>query len=229
MKQQNRKNKEQKTPLIFRIGLILICAMMISCYMMSGIYARYSTTVTGKATARTARFSGGTVTCDRSFNINLAEIENLDNCFPSDSQRHVKYFAVNVDFSIKFDEAEVARKFILELIIMPYETIDGRKTSFKCPENTTCKLNIDANEAINTANYVKDNLYYSIPEGIEITVTVTEDGNLQFTGDVPIGAPEYNLKVTYFIPISYFASSSLEEIKAESDIIAYNFICEQVD
>ena len=225
MKQQNRKNKEQKTPLIFRIGLILMCAMMISCYMMSGIYARYSTTVTGKATARTARFSGGTVTCDRSFNINLAEIENLDNCFPSDNKRHVKYFAVNVDFSIKFDEAEVARKFILELNIVPYEKIADGKTSFKCPENTTCKLNIDANEAINNANYIKDTLYCTIPEGIEITVT--EDRILQFTGDVPIGAPEYNLKVTYFIPIAYFSSLSL--IEAESDIFAYKFVCEQVD
>ena len=199
MKQQNRKNKEQKTPLIFRIGLILICAMMISCYMMSGIYARYSTTVTGKATARTARFSGGPVTCDRSFNIDLATTENLKICFPTDNQRHVKYFAIDVDFSIKFDEAEVVRKFILDLIIVPFETIDGGKTSFKCPEDTTCELNIETSKAINTANYVKDNLYYSIPDGIEITVT--EDGNLQFTGDVPVGAPEYNFEVTYFIPI----------------------------
>jgi hypothetical protein len=225
MKQQNRKNKEQKTPLIFRIGLILICAMMISCYIMSGIYARYSTTVTGKAIARTAKFSGGTLICDQSFNIDLAEIENLDNCFPSDSQRHVKYFAVNVDFSIKFDEAEVVRNFIFDLIIVPFETIDGGKTSFKCPEDTTYELNIETSEAINTANYVKDNLYYLIPKGIEITVT--EDGNLQFTGDVPIGAPEYNLEVTYFIPIAYF--SSLSSIEAESDIFAYNFVCEQVD
>lgn len=54
MKQQNRKIS--KTPLIFRVGLILMCAMMISCYMMSGIYARYSTTATGNATARTAGF-----------------------------------------------------------------------------------------------------------------------------------------------------------------------------
>jgi hypothetical protein len=225
MKQQNRKNKEQKTPLIFRIGLILICAMMISCYMMSGIYARYSTTVTGKATARTARFSGGTVTCDRSFNIDLATTENLKICFPTDNQRHVKYFAIDVDFSIKFDEAEVVRKFILDLIIVPFETIDGGKTSFKCPEDTTCELNIETSKAINTANYVKDKLYYIIPDGIEITVT--EDGNLQFTGDVPIGAPEYNLEVTYFIPIAYF--SSLSSIEAESDIFAYNFVCEQVD
>lgn len=222
MRQPNRK-----APLIFRVGLVLLCAMLITTNMMGGLYARYSTTVIGSATARVAKFSGGTVTCDRSFNIDLTKVTNLSNCFSADDSSHIRYFAIDVDFSVKFDEAEVARKFILELIIVPYETIDGGNTSFECPENTTCKLNIDASEAINTANYIKDTLYYSVPNDTE--VMVKEDGSLQLTGYVPIGAPEYNFEVTYFIPISYSDSSSLEEIKAESDIIAYNFICEQVD
>lgn len=50
------KQSNIKTPLVFRIGLVLLCAIMFSCYMMSGLYARYSTAVTGSAAATVAKF-----------------------------------------------------------------------------------------------------------------------------------------------------------------------------
>ena len=52
MKQQNRK-----TPLIFRIGLMLACVLILCCHMMGGLYARYATTCTSSGEARVARFS----------------------------------------------------------------------------------------------------------------------------------------------------------------------------
>ena len=50
------KQSNIKTPLVFRIGLVLLCVIMFSCYMMSSLYARYSTAVTGSATATVAKF-----------------------------------------------------------------------------------------------------------------------------------------------------------------------------
>ena len=53
MRQQNKK-----TPLVFRIGLVLLGTIICSIHMMGGLYARYSTS-SGKASdnARVAIFS----------------------------------------------------------------------------------------------------------------------------------------------------------------------------
>ena len=51
MRQQNRK-----TPIVFRLGVALLCALFITSHMMSGLYARYSTTATGSASASVAKF-----------------------------------------------------------------------------------------------------------------------------------------------------------------------------
>lgn len=51
MRQQNRK-----TPLVLYIGLILMSAVLITSCMMGGLYARYTTTVAGSASATVAKF-----------------------------------------------------------------------------------------------------------------------------------------------------------------------------
>ena len=45
-----------KIPFVFNLGLVLMCLMLISFSMMGGLYARYSTTATGEATAQIAKF-----------------------------------------------------------------------------------------------------------------------------------------------------------------------------
>ena len=52
MQQQNKK-----TPLVFRVGVILLFVMLFSVHLMSGLYARYATTVEGSDEAKVARFS----------------------------------------------------------------------------------------------------------------------------------------------------------------------------
>jgi len=52
MKQQNRK-----TPLVFRVSLVLLCALVVSLRLTGGLYARYSTTATGGDSARVAKFA----------------------------------------------------------------------------------------------------------------------------------------------------------------------------
>lgn len=51
MNQLNKAN----TPLVFRIGVILLCAVFYSVHLMGGLYARYSTTMMGSAAARVAK------------------------------------------------------------------------------------------------------------------------------------------------------------------------------
>ena len=53
MKQSNKV----KTPIVFRIAVVLFCAMLCSLYLVSGLYARYSATATASDSARVATFS----------------------------------------------------------------------------------------------------------------------------------------------------------------------------
>ena len=52
MRQQNIK-----IPPVFHVGVILLCAMLITSYMMGGLYARYTTSASGGDSARVARFA----------------------------------------------------------------------------------------------------------------------------------------------------------------------------
>lgn len=46
----------KRSPILLYIGLFLLAAVLISSYMVSGLYARYTTTSTGSDSARVARF-----------------------------------------------------------------------------------------------------------------------------------------------------------------------------
>ena len=52
MRQQN----SIKTPIVFRIALVLLCVMLFSFYLIGGLYARYTASASGGDSARVARF-----------------------------------------------------------------------------------------------------------------------------------------------------------------------------
>lgn len=52
MRQQN----SIKTPIVFRIALLLLCTMLFSFYLIGGLYARYTSSASGADSARVARF-----------------------------------------------------------------------------------------------------------------------------------------------------------------------------
>ena len=45
-----------KTPVVFYVGLVLLCLFMFSLYLSGGMYARYATTASGSDGARVAKF-----------------------------------------------------------------------------------------------------------------------------------------------------------------------------
>ena len=51
------KELNRKTPLVFKIGVLLLCAMLITSYMMSDLYARYTVTAFASDSARVAKFT----------------------------------------------------------------------------------------------------------------------------------------------------------------------------
>ena len=93
------RKSNRKTPLVFRIGLALVCALLVSTYMMSGMYARYCTTASGDDSARIAKFSiseddqWDSVDVDVKLNFyNPAQLEStLEFSVTSDSEVAVQY------------------------------------------------------------------------------------------------------------------------------------------
>jgi len=46
-----------KTPVVFCVGIALLCLFMFSLYLSGGMYARYATTASGSDGARVAKFA----------------------------------------------------------------------------------------------------------------------------------------------------------------------------
>lgn len=69
MRQQNRK-----TPIVFRLGVALLCALLVTSHMMSGLYARYATVASGDDDARVAKFQ-----VDETLQITNKQGESVDS------------------------------------------------------------------------------------------------------------------------------------------------------
>lgn len=50
------KQSNKKTPVVFYLSFVLLCAVLITTHMMSGLYARYTTRATSSDSARVAKF-----------------------------------------------------------------------------------------------------------------------------------------------------------------------------
>lgn len=51
------KQSNKKTPVVFYLSFVLLCAVLITTHMMSGLYARYTAQAGGGDEARVATFS----------------------------------------------------------------------------------------------------------------------------------------------------------------------------
>ena len=106
MKQLN----QLKTPLFFRVGVFLLLAVLISCQLISGLYAKYSITATGTASVKVANISYK-ITAETT-NANLSSHQLDMNQLPDNC--HV--VAVEETFSIEND-GEVTYDYTLTLTL----------------------------------------------------------------------------------------------------------------
>ena len=110
MKQQNRK-----TPLVFRLGIVLLCAMLCSCYLMGGLYARYTSSVAGSSTAKVAVFGVSCSSADANTSKTL-EIGSADT--------------VTYVFTVE-NTSEVTIQYTIEVTNLPAGvTVTGNSNTF---------------------------------------------------------------------------------------------------
>ncbi|MBQ4137508.1 MAG: hypothetical protein IJD67_05295, partial [Clostridia bacterium] len=99
----NNERTKKKTPVVFYISLVLLCLCMLTSHMTGGLYARYSTTVTGTASAQVANID---VYIDYKFMGHTLDIK-----MQSVTE---EYYAVIEEFTVE-NNGEVAYDYTLNL------------------------------------------------------------------------------------------------------------------
>lgn len=94
------KQSNKKTPVVFYLSFVLLCAVLITTHMMSGLYARYTTRATSSDSARVAKFRVTdtlTVTDSKGYEVHsFTMIE--DSLIPGESTTYA--FAVQNDSEV---------------------------------------------------------------------------------------------------------------------------------
>ncbi len=158
----SKSNK--KTPIVFYVGIVLACLTLISVYMTSGLYARYTTRATSSDSARVAKFRVTdtlTVTDSKGYEVNSFTMFE-DSLIPGESTTYT--FAVQND-------SEVAVRF----------SVRGEASINNLPlEMSPVTITLEPNESETVRFFVSwpanenDPAYGDMIELIEIFVTAEQ-------------------------------------------------------
>ena len=189
-----------KTPLVFRLGMALLAALFVTCNMIGGFYARYTTTVSGSASASVAKISYKLTTPSSKSTHQLDMNVLPDNC---------NIVAVDETFTLEND-GEVAYNYTINLsLTYPNgQVLSGY--SLTTPE-TTVWLVSDGQEATVSSG----TFYYYLDGSLGWSTTPT------ITGQLGIGE-EVTCLFYYFVD---FDHASLDQ----EIVINYDIRCEQID
>ena len=131
-----------KTPVVFRVSLLLLCAFLLSSHMMGGLWAKYYTRNDGGDGARVARFS---------FDEDLSEqSQSLSVSFaPGEYEEYT--------FEIE-NTGEVALKCVLSIDNLtenlPIEDQVIATSEIACGDSDTIDWKIEWPVALNSAEYM---------------------------------------------------------------------------
>ena len=189
-----------KTPLVFRLGVVMLCMLIISLNMISNLYARYTTSVMGIATASVAKISYKLTTPSNASKHQLDMNVLPDNC---------NIVAVDETFTLE-NNGEVAYNYTINLsLTYPNgQVLSGY--SLTTPE-TTVWLVSDGQEATVSSGI----FYYYLDGSLGWSTTPT------ITGQLGIGE-EVTCLFYYFVD---FDHASLDQ----EIVIDYDIRCEQID
>ncbi len=194
------KQSNIKTPLVFRIGVALLCAILITSHMMGGLYARYHSSVTGNAAGSVAKISYK-LTTPSNVSKHQLDMNNLpDNC---------NIVAVDETFSIEND-GEVAYNYTINLSLT-YPNGQALSGYSLTTPATTVWLVSDGQEA----TVASGTFYYYLNGTLCSSLTPTIAGSL--------GIGEKAICLFYYC-VDFDDASLDQEI-----VINYDIRCEQID
>ena len=224
--------QNKKTPIVFRIALALLCVMLLTSYMISGVYSRFSTTAVVSNTATIAKIDIQTLGSSKVY----TEFDGLE--FVGNSQ---DVYAVIEEFTVT-NIGDVSYNYVLNLRLSSTanynSAVADRYITLAAPESLSSVKYISGVHTVNSVSastlvgkstFDAGAAYYAVSTDNKATYTwnkisVSNDNYKTITFPTRTLAynGEHHFKVVYFIKMS--TSAQLKEMT-----LSYSARCEQID
>ena len=127
------KKTTKKTPFVFYAGMVLLCLVLFSAHLTSGLYARYTSTATSSDSARVARFDVASAKNTEKVDFKI----DLDFFDPQKQSDYIEFDVFSSsEVAVRYDVVLVLPEGMVELIEagilvisldenVPPKTVDG--------------------------------------------------------------------------------------------------------
>ena len=172
------KKATKKTPFVFYAGMVLLCLVLFSAHLTSGLYARYTSTATSSDSARVAKFDVASAKkTDVDFKI------DLDFFDPQKQSDYIEFdVSSSSEVAVRYDVVLVLPEGMVELIEdgILVISLDGDATPTVDKTNRTVIFDAGTfNAAVDQTRTHK--LTFSFKEGsvISDTIEITKPATLR--------------------------------------------------
>lgn len=205
-----------KTPLVFSIVVTLLSALLITSHMVSGLYAKYSTTASGSSSARVAKISYHIY--GQSSNHSVANTSTNEGAV----------FAVEESFTITND-GDVAFDYVLDLILKDAEDRDIAGYTLLVPDSDGASLTevhvLNSNGSI-TEEYVPTGQFFCRRlENGEWTDLSSNAATIR--GTLLIGE-SHTYRIRYYIDMSDHSGDDTDVAFGHAANLNYTITCTQI-
>jgi hypothetical protein len=169
----------KKTPFVFYAGMVLLCLVLFSAHLTSGLYARYTSTATSSDSARVARFDVASAKNTEKVDFKI----DLDFFDPQKQSDYIEFDVFSSsEVAVRYDVVLVLPEGMVELIEAGILVIslDGDATPTVDKTNRTVIFDAGTfNAAVDQTRTHK--LTFSFKEGsvISDTIEITKPATLR--------------------------------------------------
>ena len=240
MKQTKELNKKQ--PILFYIGMFLLCLVLITSHMTCGLFARYTTTANGSDSARVAKFGCNVYYTQKdyqniSLNVSTSAIYTFVDEFRVTNGGEVSFsYQLNLRLSAYNNSITYQNPVALSHGSLAAPTkANSTKLSLIQREGNTVNgeiVNLNFPSTFGGQTYTAGKIYYGFStDGVNYTWynNATKSSSNPETATLPskdlaVGGTHY-YKVLYFIDLSQIDNN----FKLPQSALLYSINCTQID
>ena len=205
-----------KTPLMFSIVVTLLSALLITSHMVSGLYAKYSTTASGSSSARVAKIS---------YHIYG---QSSNHSFPNTSLHDGAVFAVEESFTVTND-GDVAFDYVLDLTLKDAEDQDIAGYTLLVPGSGGSSLSeihvLNSNGSI-TEEYVPTGQFFC--QRLENGEWTDLSSNAATISGTLLIGESHTYRIRYYIDMSDHSGDDTDVAFGHAANLNYTITCTQI-
>lgn len=228
------KQLNQKTPLVFRLAIVLLCCLLVSSHLLSGLYARYTSTASATSVVRVAKFdqniqSGGSEYSKLAVNIKKGTIFAVIDSFVVENTGDVTFeYALKLKLSEKTgSESYDAPSLPSHMSFQAPVRANGVRLSHirMTSDNTRGEIvTMDFAAVCGGKTYTAGKIYYAYSDN-GVDYTWVESNSAEMNGVLKPSAKRY-YKIVYFLDWSENIAAFTSFTPAS---VLYSITCDQVD